>query len=889
MDELVAPLLFVLMLAAAGWILGIVGFFKARSALAEAVRLRATVQQLLTAMPRAAADEAPIAVPVPVAPMAVAPMAVAPMAVAPSPPVMSPPVMPPFTPDPVTHHALQSAPATPPPGKARRDVEELLTAKWGVWLGAAALLMSGVFLVRYASDEGLLGPGVRCIGMVLLAAALTAAAEWLKRRARHVSDLADYAPQALAAGAVGFLLGAAYMAGALYALVPPLVGFALMAAASVAGLVLSLRHGPLVAAMGVVGGFITPLLMQTDDPYLPGLFAYLLCLTAGSLALVRFTAWTWLGWATIAAGAAWVLLATIAAGGVDLWAAAFFVPAAALLNLALLPSAALEHPLGVRLAWVPIAALGTAGLLLAWAEPGFATRAAVLLLVPLTIGKAGLEPRLDRLPWLAATLFLLLILGWGLPDWRPTGTEIGDSIATAILPGAWAPDVLQPLLETAALVAAIFAAAGLWWERRAPRPLGWSGQAAAIPVVALAVLYVRVRNFQPDLLWAAAALALAMAGTVAATRAARDARQSGRRRAGVHAAGATAALALGCAMLLTNQWLTLAFALFLPALAWIEARADLVALRRVAMAAAAMVLIRLLVNPNVLTYARGETPVLNDLLPVYAVSAVAFAVTAWVLKRRRDDLLVAVLELGGVAFASALAMLEIRHWATGGEPASADTGFRELALQVAALALLAFVSLRLEERTGRPMLGWAWRIQGLLAMIGGILLILGNPAFIPSITVGTHPIANALLIAYACPALLAGLALRRRGFPAKLRPIAWAYALIAVFAWITLEVRIVYHPGAMSLDQSGVEDGELWAWSGAWLGYGLVLMAIGVAKASKPLRLAALAIVGLAGAKVFLVDMSGLVGLWRVLSFLGLGLTLIGLGAVYRRFVAKEA
>jgi uncharacterized membrane protein len=33
--------------------------------------------------------------------------------------------------------------------------------------------------------------------------------------------------------------------------------------------------------------------------------------------------------------------------------------------------------------------------------------------------------------------------------------------------------------------------------------------------------------------------------------------------------------------------------------------------------------------------------------------------------------------------------------------------------------------------------------------------------------------------------------------------------------------------------------------------------------------------------------MSGLVGLWRVLSFLGLGLTLIALGAVYRRFVDK--
>jgi uncharacterized membrane protein len=32
--------------------------------------------------------------------------------------------------------------------------------------------------------------------------------------------------------------------------------------------------------------------------------------------------------------------------------------------------------------------------------------------------------------------------------------------------------------------------------------------------------------------------------------------------------------------------------------------------------------------------------------------------------------------------------------------------------------------------------------------------------------------------------------------------------------------------------------------------------------------------------------MAGLTGLWRVLSFLGLGLVLIGVGTLYRRFVA---
>jgi uncharacterized membrane protein len=66
-------------------------------------------------------------------------------------------------------------------------------------------------------------------------------------------------------------------------------------------------------------------------------------------------------------------------------------------------------------------------------------------------------------------------------------------------------------------------------------------------------------------------------------------------------------------------------------------------------------------------------------------------------------------------------------------------------------------------------------------------------------------------------------------------------------------------------------------------------MAWGIGWGDRALRLVGLAIIGLAAAKVFLLDMAGLAGLWRVLSFLGLGLALIGVGAVYRRFVIEPA
>jgi uncharacterized membrane protein len=66
-------------------------------------------------------------------------------------------------------------------------------------------------------------------------------------------------------------------------------------------------------------------------------------------------------------------------------------------------------------------------------------------------------------------------------------------------------------------------------------------------------------------------------------------------------------------------------------------------------------------------------------------------------------------------------------------------------------------------------------------------------------------------------------------------------------------------------------------------------MAAGIRLGQRTVRLAALGVVALVVAKVFLLDMGNLDGLWRVLSFLGLGLSLIGLGAVFRRFVVSAA
>ena len=113
-----------------------------------------------------------------------------------------------------------------------RDLEAVLTTRWGVWLGAAALVLAGVFLVRYAVDQGLLGPGPRRVFAGLLGAALIVSAEWLRRQEVVHPGIADQTAPGLAAGGVAVLFGASYGAGVLDALVSPVAGFVLMAGAS---------------------------------------------------------------------------------------------------------------------------------------------------------------------------------------------------------------------------------------------------------------------------------------------------------------------------------------------------------------------------------------------------------------------------------------------------------------------------------------------------------------------------------------------------------------------------------------------------------------------------------------------------------------------------------
>ena len=152
-------------------------------------------------------------------------------------------------------------------------------------------------------------------------------------------------------------------------------------------------------------------------------------------------------------------------------------------------------------------------------------------------------------------------------------------------------------------------------------------------------------------------------------------------------------------------------------------------------------------------------------------------------------------------------------------------------------------------------------------------------------SIGDGRFFNILLLAYVVPAALCGYLFKvsyGRRWQWYVTAIGGT-ALVLLLAYLTLETRALYQGPV--LDYGRTSDAEWYTYSAVWLLYGVCLLAAGIVTGFSALRYASMAIILLTVAKVFLSDLSHLSGILRALSFIGLGLVLVGIGYFYQRFV----
>ena len=87
---------------------------------------------------------------------------------------------------------------------------------------------------------------------------------------------------------------------------------------------------------------------------------------------------------------------------------------------------------------------------------------------------------------------------------------------------------------------------------------------------------------------------------------------------------------------------------------------------------------------------------------------------------------------------------------------------------------------------------------------------------------------------------------------------------------------------------SSIETGENYLYSVGLLALAIAWLALPIKRGSKLLRIAGLLLLTAVTFKVFLIDAASLTGILRILSFLGLGIALIGIGWAYGRLMTVD-
>jgi uncharacterized membrane protein len=109
---------------------------------------------------------------------------------------------------------------------------------------------------------------------------------------------------------------------------------------------------------------------------------------------------------------------------------------------------------------------------------------------------------------------------------------------------------------------------------------------------------------------------------------------------------------------------------------------------------------------------------------------------------------------------------------------------------------------------------------------------------------------------------------------------------VFALSYLTLEIRRFYHGPFL---YSGVtSSAEQYTYSIGWLGFGVVLLGVGILVNSERARLASAVVIALTILKAFVFDMSTLTGVWRALSFMGLGMVLVAIGWLYQRILFRR-
>ena len=201
-----------------------------------------------------------------------------------------PPALPPMSPvQSESPHRHVPPPLPPVAAKPAINWENFLGVKLFAWVGGFLLFLAAAFFIKYSFDNGLISPQLRVALTYLTGAGLLVGALWMKRE-RYAATV-----QTLCAAAVLIFYANTFACHSYYHYLGAMPTFGVMALVTAVAFALAVRlNAQVVAVLGLLGGFLTPLLLSTGEDRAVGLFAYLALLNLGLIAIALRQRWNYL-------------------------------------------------------------------------------------------------------------------------------------------------------------------------------------------------------------------------------------------------------------------------------------------------------------------------------------------------------------------------------------------------------------------------------------------------------------------------------------------------------------------------------------------------------------------------------------------------------------------
>jgi uncharacterized membrane protein len=749
------------------------------------------------------------------------------------------------------------------------------------WLGGLVLALGGVFLARYAIEAGLLPPIVRLSLGGLFGVILVLVAEFLSRNAQRFNIHTPLISAALASGGFITCFAMSYMAFANYQFISVTAGFILLSVIALLSMLFALKYGALLAAIGMLGAYAVPALVSTGESNILALLIYISLVSIASVVVANRVEKSWLWIGSFIAHFVWGFTAVFLSDKQDQWLFLMF----AIVSLYTYVGMAV---LGIRLQHTMHEPLSLKTLLMPRKEQlgaifpvllisvymlfvGFEWSHAFLtaILAVLLCAAAFRHSALDSWPYVAFALAILLLFDMPMSD---TFDDAGALFSSIYL-----------YVQIAVLAGLGFCILML---RAYPQRFSYLLLMVLVPTAFYGISYVLTPDATANFVypyWTLQLLLIAVLGFYLATKASEAIHKLG------YVSLANSCITLSCTMLLSASTLTLALAVQIALMTILANKYQLSLPKWLLKLAVAAVLFRLTLAPWLPAYADETILSIHFTLVLYPLVFVLFYI-AWY---KQQDMAIKPWLSGGLLHLAALFVTtETSYFMSGEYPFGSNMSFSTLTIMAMNWLVLAAV--------------YAWRSQlaassKMLYQVGACLLvaaaavthihlnILNSPWF-NSVALGEYPLFNLLLPLYLVPALLIMLAISFKLVPKKLINVSIVVAVLALFLFVNGTIRHSFNEGFIQFGGGFVNvmsQAELYTYSLVWLIIAAALIILGKRRSSSRLIQSGFVVLAAVVLKVFLIDSAGLEGLYRALSYIILGLSLVAIGWLFQRLSAS--